>query len=77
MKKLYNILKIMLWCFIGVFFGSSFFTWYDYKTHPEIYAAQSAPWYLGIKINAIFTLIVVIVILTVMWIIRKKRNLGK
>lgn len=72
MKKLYIILRIMLWSFVGVFIGSSFFEWYNYKTHPELYVMRSAPWYLNIEIGAIFTIIVVIVILTVMWIIRKK-----
>lgn len=75
MKKLYIILRIVLWSFAGVFIGSSLFKWHDYKTHPDLYAMQSAPWYLSIEINAIFTIIVVIVILTVMWIIRK--NAGK
>lgn len=73
MKKLYNILKIILWSFIGVFIGSSLYKWYDYKVHPDLYAMQSAPWYLSIQISAVFTIVVVIVILIVMWIIRKKR----
>lgn len=72
MKKLYSILKIVLWSFIGVFIGKSLFTWYDYKAHPDLYAVQSVPWYLSIEINAVFTITVVIVILTVMWMIRKK-----
>lgn len=72
MKKLYFLLRIMLWSFIGVFIGSSLFKWYDYKTHPGLYAMQSAPWYLSIEISAIFTVIVVIVILIIMWMIRKK-----
>ncbi len=72
MKKFYSILRILLWSFIGVFIGSSLFKWYDYKAHPDLYAMQSAPWYLSIEISAVFTIIVVIVILTVMWIIRKK-----
>ena len=76
MKKLYNILKIVLWSFIGVFIGKSFFKWYDYNAHPDLYAMQSAPWYLSIEISAVFTIIVVIVILAVMWIIRGKCQLG-
>lgn len=72
MKKLYSILRIVLWSFIGVFIGNSLFKWYDYKTCPDLYAMQSAPWYLSIEISAVFTIIVVIVILTIMWIIRKK-----
>lgn len=72
MKKIYNSLKIASWCFVGIFFGSSIYKYYDYTTHPDLYAMISAPWYLGIQINAILTIIVVAVILVVMWVIKKK-----
>ena len=72
MKKLYNVLKIMVWCFIGVFIGSSIYRYYDYTTHPALYAWQSAPWYLSIGIWGIFTAVLVAVILIVMVIIKKK-----
>ncbi len=72
MKKIYSVLRIMLWSFIGVFIGSSLFKWYDYKTHPDLYVMQSAPWYLSIEISAVFTIIVVILIFTIMRIIRKR-----
>ncbi len=72
MKKLYSILRIVLWSFIGVFIGSSFYKWYDYKVHPDLYAMQSAPWYLSIEINAVFTILVVIVILIIMRAVRKR-----
>lgn len=72
MKKLYHILKMVLWSFIGVFIGSSIFQYYDYKTHPDLYQWQSAPWYLIIEIRGIFTAVIVAAILIAMWIIRKK-----
>ena len=65
MKKIYSVLRIMLWSFI-------LFKWYDYKTHPDLYVMQSAPWYLSIEISAVFTIIVVILIFTIMRIIRKR-----
>lgn len=72
MRKIYSVLKIMLWSFIGVFVGSSIYKYYDYTSYPDLYAAQSAPWYLSIEINAIFTAIIVVVILLIMWFVRKK-----
>ena len=72
MRKIYNNLNILLWVFIGVFIGSSIDKYYDYKTHINLYAMTSAPWYLSIQINAIFTLIIEVVILLSMWIIKKK-----
>ncbi len=72
MKKLYSILRIVLWSFIGVFIGSSLYKLYDYKVHPDLYAMQSAPWYLSIGINAIFTIVAACVIIIIMWVIRRK-----
>lgn len=72
MKNLYNILRIVMWSFIGVFIGYSGYKYYDYKKHPDLYAMQSAPWYLSIELYAVFTIIVVAIILIIMWSIRKK-----
>ena len=72
MKRLYYILKLSLWCFVGVFIGSSLYQYYDYKKYPDLYAVQSAPWYLSIEIRGIFTAIIVMAILIVMWIVKKK-----
>ena len=72
MKKIYNHLNILLWVFIGVFIGSSIYKYYDYKTHIDLYAMTSAPWYLSIQISAILTIIIEVVILLSMWIIKKK-----
>lgn len=74
MKKLYNLLKIILWCVIGFFIGNSIYQYYDYKTHLNIYVLHSAPWYASIEICGIFTAIIVMVILIVMMIIKRKLN---
>lgn len=71
MKKLYRILNIMLWSFISVFVGSSIYKFYNYKSTPDIYAMQSAPWYLSIEIQAFLTAIIVVVIFVIMRIIKK------
>ena len=72
LKKTYQFLKIALWSCIGVFIGSSIFKYYDYKTHPGLYAMNSAPWYVSIEVYAAFTGITVFVILVALWFIRKK-----
>lgn len=72
MKKLYHILKIVLWCFVGVFIGSSIYQYYDYKAHTGLYEIQSAPWYLSIQIRGVVTFIIVAAIFIVMYIIKKK-----
>lgn len=72
MKRLYNILRTALWCFMGVFVGSSIYQYYDYKRYPGLYEMQSAPWYLSIEIRGMFTVVIVIVIFIVMRIIKEK-----
>lgn len=72
MKRLYRILNIFLWCSIGVFLGNFIYKIYDYKTYQNLYELQSAPWYLGIQIQGLFTVIIVAIILIAMWIVKRK-----
>lgn len=72
MKKLYYILKIFLWGSVGVFIGNCIYKFYDYKTYPNLYEAQSAPWYLGIEIQGFYTAVIIVATLTAMWFVRKK-----
>ena len=72
MKKLYGILKAALGCFLGVFFGMTTYTCWDYHAHPGLYALQSAPWYLSIQIHAVLTVAACAVLLVGMWIIKRK-----
>ena len=74
MKTLHQILKIFLGCSVGVFLGSCIFQYYDFKTHPGLYAMQPTPWYLTLEIQGILTAVVAVGALTAMWMIRKKMN---
>lgn len=71
MEKLYRILKIFLWCAIGIFVGQSIYQCYDYA-RPGLYASNSAPWYTSILLSGVVTLIIVLLMLLVMWMIQKK-----
>ena len=71
MKNLYNVLWITMWSIIGVFVGYSGYTFYDYKKYPDLYAMRSAPWYTEIEMLAIFTALVVVILLIIMWMIKK------
>lgn len=72
MKKLYSILKVVLYCVISIFLGSSLYKYYDYKIHPDLYEIQSAPWYLSIQISAVFTIFIITLIFAIMNWIKKK-----
>ena len=72
MKKLYNSLKVALWCVVGVFIGTSIYQYIDYCQRPDLYALTSAPWYTSIQIGAVFTAAVVLILLLAMRIVKRK-----
>lgn len=72
MKKGYQYLKIALGSVIGVFIGTSIYQCVDYSMHKDLYMLTSAPWYLSIQINALFTIVVVTILLVIMYILKKK-----
>ena len=73
MKRLLQLLNIVMGAFVGVLIGRSAYTCWRYTTHPEYYAMQSAPWYTGILLEGAFTLAVLAVCLLIKFIL-KKRN---
>lgn len=72
LKKLNYFLNIIIGSFIGVFIGHGIYVFWDYKTHSDLYAMQSAPWYTSIFVNGIVTFILLAVVVIAKLIIRKK-----
>ena len=72
MKKLYNTLKVALWCVVGVFIGMSIYQYIDYRQRPDLYALTSAPWYTSIRIGAVFTVVAVLLLLLAIQIVKRK-----
>lgn len=72
LKKLNYVLNILIGSFIGVFIGRGAYVLWDYRTHPDLYAMQSAPWYTSILVNGIFTTVFLIVAGIIKLAIRKK-----
>lgn len=70
--KINTFLNCVIGAFTGVFVAESLYTYWDYKTHPEIYAVTSAPWYTSILMFGIITLATILVALVIKLIIRKK-----
>ena len=71
-KKVYDFLHIAMWAFIGVFLGGSLWRCYEYYARPELFAVQSAPWYLSILLNGLFTAVVVLVLLVLRRLVKRK-----
>lgn len=72
LKKLNLILNIMIGSFIGVFIGHGIFVFRDFKSHPDLYAIQSAPWYTSILLYGIAMAAVLLIAIIIKLIIRKK-----
>ncbi|MGO5114159.1 hypothetical protein ACTQ33_03880 [Candidatus Avoscillospira sp. LCP25S3_F1] len=77
MKKyqtLNTILNCIIGSFLGVFLARSVYTYWDYTTHPDLYAVSSAPWYTTIQIFGIIVAIIVGVAVVLKILIRKKAS---
>ena len=70
--KLNTFLNCVIGAFIGVFIAESISTYWDFKTHSQIYEVTSAPWYTSIILFGIITLAIILVALVMKFIIRKE-----
>mgnify|MGYP007047915279 CR=1 FL=1 len=74
MKRLYTILKLFLGCDVGVFLGRCIYWYFNFKARPDLYAMQSASWYLPLKVQGIVTAGIAVIVLAAMWLVRKNIN---
>ncbi len=71
-KRIHQILNTIIAVAIGVLLGHSAFLYWDVKNHPDLYAAQSAPWYTGIFVYGACTAVVIAVVLLIKYFLRRK-----
>ncbi len=69
-KIINSIINIIMGSSIGVFIGHGIYVFWDYKTHPGLYAMQSALWYTSILIYGICMIVALIVGIIIKLIIR-------
>ena len=74
MKKLNNILNIMIGSFVGLFLGHGSYVLWDFKPHPELYAMQSAPWYTSILVYGAVTFVVLLICIVIKAVIKHKQK---
>lgn len=72
MKTLNWILNIIMGTIVGVFIGHGIYVYWDFKTHPDLYAAWSAPWYTSILVAGIEAGIVLLIAVILKLIVRRK-----
>ena len=71
-KIINNFLNGFIGACIGVFISSSIYKYYDFKTHSDLYMINSAPWYLSVEIQALFTVIICAIAISIKYIIKRK-----
>ena len=64
-KKIHGILNIIMEASTGVFIGSVLYQYWHFQKYPNLYVMQSAPWYTGILIQGLFTLMLLTVCLII------------
>jgi len=72
LKKLDSILNIVMGTCFGVFLGHAIYVFWDYRAHPGLYAAWSAPWYTSIQVYGMFTAVIFAVGAIIKHVVRKK-----
>ena len=70
MKKRNQMLNIIIGAVIGAFVGRVLYVAWNFKTHPEFYAMQSAPWYTSLLVDGLFTLAVLLVCIVIKAVIK-------
>ena len=71
MKKLNHMLNIIIGSVMGAFVGRGLYIAWNFKTRPELYAMQSAPWYTSILVDGAFALAVLLICIVIKVIIKK------
>ena len=74
MKRLNSIINSVMAAFLGVFIGHCAYVFRNYKTHPELYAMQAAPWYTSIFVYGAFTVAVLVLCLVIKAILKHKQK---
>lgn len=72
MKKINNFLNTLIGVSLGAFLGHGIYRFHDYKTHPALYAMQSAPWYEGLFVDGMTLIIVLLAAGIIKYIIHRK-----
>lgn len=71
-KRVNKILNMIIVCVLAAFTGYGAYVYWDYKTRPEYYVWQSAPWYTVLLLYGSAVIIIVAAAVIIKIIIRKR-----
>ena len=72
LRKLNCFLNIVIGSFIGVFIGFGIYKSWHFKTYPNLYAMQFAPWYTELLLDGAMVAVVVVVCIVLKLVIWRK-----
>ena len=75
-RRINQMLTIIMASCVGVFIGHGLYVCWDYRARPDLYAMQSAPWYVSIWLYGAVTLVVLAVGLVGKIILRRWQKRG-
>ena len=73
-EKISFYFRLFAGCVFGVFLGNGIYRFYDFKTHPDLYVMQSAPWYTSLIPSGVIAIGLIILSLGISAILKKKKN---
>ena len=73
-KNVYTLLKNLTGSIIGVYIGYCLATYIDYRRHSQLYAMQSASWYIELFPIGILTIFLCLILSGIRYLIKKKSN---
>ena len=65
-------LRFVLWGLIGLLAARTVWQYVDHRLRPTAYAAQSAPWYTGILVQAVLTCAVLLPCALLLLLLKRK-----
>ena len=72
LRKLNCFLNIVIGSFIGVFIGFGIYKFWHFKTYPNLYAMQSAPWYTELELIIFVGNLDTGLVLHLFWILKEQ-----
>ena len=72
LRKLNCFLNIVIGSFIGVFIGFGIYEFWHFKTYPNSYVMQSAPWYTELLLDGAMVAVVVVICIVLKLVIWRK-----
>ena len=76
LRKLNYFFNIVIGSCIGVFIGFGIYKFWHFKTYPNLYAMQSAPWYTELLLDGALVAVVAVVCIILVGYLEKVKAIN-